>query len=151
MKVKQFTFCNGKLKKVLPTYVKPIVLSHLKKVGVTKQSLIDAGYHLVSKDKKLNFAIESDPLSSSSLDTPTNLVRYQYVGPEDDRNRDFCAEVLDLDLIYRKEDINMMSWRAENPDFGYYSIFDYCGSFGCRHDWDELWFSNVDEIKDEED
>ena len=146
---KSFCLCNDNGKMILPKKYHLSAISQLKKAGVTKQSLLDQGYHVVPKNK-YKFAIESDPLKKSFLDTPNHLVRYQYVGPEDERNRDFCAEVLALDLIYRKEDINMMSFRAENPDFGYYSIFDYCGSYGCRHDWDELWFSNVDEIKDEE-
>jgi hypothetical protein len=51
---------------------------------------------------------------------------------------------LDLDLVYRKEDINMMSFRSENKDFGTYSIFDYKGSYNCRHSWKRLVFKKTD-------
>jgi hypothetical protein len=60
------------------------------------------------------------------------LVRYRYDGPLDEKTRDFCSEVLALDRIYTEEEIkNGLS----NPEFGNYSIFDYKGSYGCRHVW----------------
>jgi hypothetical protein len=60
------------------------------------------------------------------------LVRYKYTGPRDDRNRTFCAEVLSLSRIYTEEEIQNGLF---NPEFGNYSIFDYKGSYGCRHVW----------------
>ena len=37
--------------------------------------------------------------------------------------------------IFRYEDINQMSFRKENSEFGKYSIWKFKGSFGCRHRW----------------
>jgi hypothetical protein len=48
--------------------------------------------------------------------------------------------VLDLNLIYRKEDIDTMTTNMANPEFGLYSIWDYKGSYGCRHRWHRLVF-----------
>lgn len=83
--------------------------------------------------------LTTDPTSRESyndLSDPKGggqwLVRYKYTGPRDDRNRTFCAEVLSLGRIYTEEEIqNGLS----NPEFGNYSIFDYKGSYGCRHVW----------------
>ena len=60
------------------------------------------------------------------------LVRYEYSGPNDEKTRDFCSEVLSLNRLYTEEEIkNGLS----NPEFGNYSIWDYKGSYGCRHVW----------------
>jgi hypothetical protein len=88
-------------------------------------------------------AIESDPSSKSKSDSGNFAVRYRYNGPRDDKNREFCANVLDLNLIFRKEDIDMMSFRTENKDFGTYSIFKYKGSYNCRHNWKRLVFKKA--------
>ena len=92
----------------------------------------------------MEFAISSDPEAESILDQGLYAIRYEYNGPIDEKNRQFCAEVLGLNLIYRKEDINQMSFSSDNPDFGTYSIFDYKGSYGCRHNWERLTFKKVD-------
>ena len=84
--------------------------------------------------------IESDPEDPSELDAGLYKIRYEYRGPHDDKNRDFCSEVLDLNLIYRKEDIDTMTTNVANPEFGSYSIWDYKGSYGCRHRWHRLVF-----------
>lgn len=84
---------------------------------------------------KANLAVDAKPNDSSNLDSPTTLTRYKYVGPYDDKNRTFCRRVLDAKLVFRKEDIDMMSFRGENKEFGRYSIFKYKGSYGCRHQW----------------
>jgi hypothetical protein len=83
--------------------------------------------------------LTTDPTSRESyndLSDPKGggqwLVRYKYFGPRDDRNRTFCSEVLSIARIYTEEEIqNGLS----NPEFGNYSIFDYKGSYGCRHVW----------------
>jgi len=60
------------------------------------------------------------------------LVRYEYTGPNDDKTRSFCSDILGLGRLYTEEEIkNGLS----NPEFGNYSIWDYKGSYGCRHVW----------------
>jgi hypothetical protein len=64
------------------------------------------------------------------------LVRYKYFTPNGspviETTREFCREVIALGRIYTEEEIqNGLS----NPEFGNYSIFDYKGSYGCRHVW----------------
>ena len=44
--------------------------------------------------------------------------------------------------IFRREDILQMSISGENDikKFGIYDIFDYKGSYNCRHIWQRLYF-----------
>ena len=142
-------------REVLPDEEVDFALEQLFKVGIKEEEFLNE-YEIVDLELSdeddlvlLALAIESDPNASSFLDKEGFAVRYKYVGPRDEKNRKFCANVLDANLIYRKEDINMMSFRGENtkspsnPD-GInkinYSIFDYKGSFNCRHSWKRLIF-----------
>lgn len=140
-------------RKVLPKELHEQTLKHLADVGHTEKELVDDGWVLVQEDDQLTdagrelglvpikenlpdeFAIQSDPKAPSALDQGMFKIRYKYIGPRDEKNRDFCADVLDMNLLYRKEDIDMMSFSTTNPEFGTYSIFNYKGSYGCRHNW----------------
>jgi hypothetical protein len=84
----------------------------------------------------------SDPNSPSFLDTDNYRVRYKYVGPRDSKNRQFCADMLSFNRIYREEDISQLS----NPDFGVYDIFLYRGSYNCRHTWVRLIYKKEGRI-----
>tara|TARA_R110002153_G_scaffold189041_4_gene341885 strand:+ start:164 stop:1702 length:1539 start_codon:yes stop_codon:yes gene_type:complete len=105
---------------------------------------------LLDSDNALSLAIQSDPDADSSLDVNDGnrgkwLVRYKYKGPRDSKNRTFCASLLEFqgtNTVFRKEDINQMSFTTSNPEFGTYSIFRYKGSFGCRHKWQRVIFFN---------
>lgn len=71
------------------------------------------------------------------------LVRYKYSGPSDSKNRSFCAKILSLGRIYTEEEI---SNGLSNPEFGNYSIFDYKGSYGCRHVWKrQIYFEDYED------
>lgn len=71
-------------------------------------------------------------------------LRYEYSGPLDDKNRTFCRDMLLFRKMYTYEEINT---QLSNPDFGNYSIFDYKGSYGCRHKWERRYFFITDEGK----
>jgi hypothetical protein len=71
-------------------------------------------------------------------------VRYSYEGPQDDRNRPFCAKLMELDRLYSRKDIEAISERLG------YSVWDRRGGWYtvpgtndrrpyCRH----TWMSNV--------
>jgi hypothetical protein len=98
-------------------------------------------------EKILNFQVSASPDSDSSLDVQKGdegkwIVRYRYTGIRDKKNRNFCRKVLNYQnrtgRVFRREDINQMSFRQENSEFGTYSIFKYKGSYGCRHKWERL-------------
>jgi hypothetical protein len=158
----QFNFSeNGRLRQVLPVDLRSQVVQHLRQVGVTSKSLEDAGWRLKARRPITNmkFAVQISPAETtdpmrdprpdlkSRYDSEDSLIRYAYSGPYDNLCRDFCSELLELGMLYRREDIDLMSFSMSNPDFGYYSIWNYCGSYNCRHSWEELEYSNVDEIE----
>lgn len=133
------------------------IVQHLKSVGRPMEYFTGLGWTQLYDEKVdvddvnrtesdyVMLAIESDPDLPSRLDVKdgtrgTWLVRYMYDGPFDDRNRDYCHDVMGLNLLYRKEDIDQMSFRNENKEFGRYSIWRFKGSYGCRHHWKRVLF-----------
>lgn len=67
------------------------------------------------------------------------LLRYRYDGPKDDRNRPFCAKLMELSRVYSRADIETISERLG------YSVWDRRGGWltmpdgshrpYCRHTW----------------
>jgi hypothetical protein len=53
--------------------------------------------------------------------------------------------MLRANLLFRKEDINNMTVKAENKQFGVYDIFKWKGSFNCRHYWQGLIYTRLNE------
>lgn len=131
-------------RKVVPVAAIEAILERLEQVGERLEDLIAAGWELSNKEEfeatKLSLAdIKAKPNEASFLDDDKYRIRYRYVGPRDNRNRTFCARVLDLDLMYRKEDIDQMSIKGANEEFGIYDIFQYKGNINCRHNWEEVY------------
>lgn len=66
-------------------------------------------------------------------------VLYKYEGPQPERS--FCQRMMRLNKFYTKEEINVMSFRGENKQFGHkrqnYSIWKYKGGVNCKHSWYE--------------
>jgi hypothetical protein len=88
---------------------------------------------------KQEFQIIANPNQPSAQDTPNVRFRYKYVGPKDDKNRTFCAEMMAARRVFRIEDIMEMSNLSVNeigPDG--YDIFTWRGSYNCRHRWVQL-------------
>ena len=128
------------------------LLKNLKSVGKTEASLIDDTWLEISEDEFNNslyaeFAVkrsDSNPDDGSLQDTSQFKVLYKYNGPRDSKNRTFCRQVLNLDLLYRLEDINKMSLFGANDEFSTYDIFTYKGSYNCRHSWVQKFFKRED-------
>jgi hypothetical protein len=119
------------------------ILDYLATVGIVKPS----HWKEVTEEEYLSareINLTTDPTSRESYNDFPNkdgsgqwLVRYEYKGPKDNRNRNFCSDMLSLGRIYTEEEIkNGLS----NSEFGNYSIFDYKGSYGCRHVWKRMIF-----------
>ena len=96
---------------------------------------------------KKEFAIIANPNEPSSQDTPTVKFRYKYVGPQDEKNRTFCAQMMRANRVFRIEDINAMSLASENPvGPDGYDMFEWRGSYNCRHRWVQLMYAADTEI-----
>lgn len=71
-------------------------------------------------------------------------VKYRYNGPKDSRNRKFCANLLSLNKLYTRAEIDGIRPSPNAPDETF-SVFDYRGGFWrhkdgeitpyCRHTW----------------
>jgi len=114
------------------------IIQHLSSCGIVKPD----NWTEVSEDDYIQAKethLTTDPTSRESFNDVQKsggggqwLVRYEYDGPSDSKNRTFCARIIGLGRLYTEEEIkNGLS----NPRFGSYSIFDYKGSYGCRHVW----------------
>jgi len=84
----------------------------------------------------------TEPLKTQTDKKPETLnfkILYSYEGPQDDRNRDFCARLLEMDKLWSRSEIESMSMRLG------YSVWDRRGgwwtkpngthSLSCRHNW----------------
>lgn len=54
---------------------------------------------------------------------------YYYVGPNDEKTREFCKHVLTIDKVFSLTDIEIMS------NYLNYDVLKYKGSYNCRHSW----------------
>ena len=81
----------------------------------------------------------------SKLDTERWKVRYKYIKgtkktPKTKKSRKFCNDLIKANKLYRKEDIDIMSFKGENKEFGHkgqsYSIFKFKGGVNCYHRWE---------------
>lgn len=112
------------------------LLERLKEVGY---SMGDLQEDYVITDEPQKFALPTR--RSANPDGPTESkgaykILYKYNGPRDSKTRTFCRRLLDLNLLFRKEDIQKMTLEGANSsEFGFYDIFQYKGSYGCRHNW----------------
>lgn len=90
-----------------------------------------------------------DAEAKSSSDAGMFKVRYRYSGNLKDNSRTFCVEMVGLSgsgKVYRKEDINQMSFSGVNGGFSpkgrsTYSIFKYKGGAYCHHKWERLVYT----------
>jgi hypothetical protein len=127
----------------------------LNELGEHYRDLIDEGWEVVRVEKmtpqivhKMNQErfTKSNPNAESELDKEKFRVRFKYVGPVDDRNRRFCADMMSANRVYRIEDIDALSDGVANPEFGFYEIFTWRGSFNCRHQWVRLIYKKTGSI-----
>lgn len=83
--------------------------------------------------------ITKPPVTINKAPISQIKIMYSYEGPEDSRNRPFCAKLLQLNRLYSRADIEDISQKLG------YSVFDRKGGFWrhkdgtttpyCRHKW----------------
>lgn len=128
----------------LPLEKQNYIIDHLKKVGTSAAGLRKEGYEIIydsNREIDLNFDVnrsDANPNEPTSETLGQYKVLFTYSGPTDNKNRKFCARLMELDLLFRKEDIDNLSVRGANDEFGIYDIFNYKGSYNCRHSWNRV-------------
>ena len=133
----------------LPDEEQEAILRELESKGISREALLEDGWIEITAEEAIKEAfatIKSTPDDSSIADFGQIAVRYRYDGPRDSRNRDFCGKVMDMALVYRREDINNLSVMGANEEFGIYDVFRYKGSYNCRHRWQEVFYKRDSDI-----
>ena len=125
----------------------------LDTLGEPYSQLINEGWEIVKMEKitpqmvhKMNQNHFSFPNDPSELDTEDTRVRFKYIGPRDNKNRQFCSDMLSKNRVYRNEDIDDLTNEVANPQFGRYDIFLWRGSYNCRHVWVKLIYKKEGKI-----
>jgi DNA-binding Lrp family transcriptional regulator len=110
---------------------------------LTNEGRIKAKIVRVGVDEVIERTL-TEPLAKQTDKTPETLnfkIFYSYEGPQDDRNRAFCARLLELDKLWSRAEIETMSRRMG------YSVWDRRGGFWndngdikihCRHNWSKV-------------
>jgi DNA-binding Lrp family transcriptional regulator len=112
------------------------IIKRLTEEGRIKSKIVKVGI-----DQVIERTL-TEPISKQTDKTPETLnfkLMYSYEGPQDSRNRPFCARLMELDRLYSRADIETMSRRMG------YSVWDRRGgwwtkpngdhSISCRHNW----------------
>lgn len=82
--------------------------------------------------------VASGKAATASTDTELYKIRYVYRGGKIlDTSRDFCKHMITKHYgsLFTRGDIQRMSNASANGDFGNYDIFEFKGSYNCRHYW----------------
>ena len=130
----------------LPTVTQDKLIERLTALGISMDKLKELGLEIITEEEYNKQVFGLPTKSSANPDGPTSdtkgnyKILYQYSGPKDSKNRSFCRRVLDLNMLFRQEDISKLTITGANSEeFGYYDIFEYKGSFGCRHRWNKVY------------
>lgn len=93
----------------------------------------------VGEDNVIERTVTDSGVKVPTATTTDILLRYSYEGPQDKKNRPFCAKLMELDRLYSRADIETISERLG------YSVWDRRGGWFtqpdgearpyCRHEW----------------
>lgn len=113
---------------------------------------------VISDDWELVSTERVDLAETSKQDNKGYKVRYAYMPVRKSANsRDFCKRMESLtekDIVYRLEDINMMSFRGVNKELGHkgrnYSLFKFKGGKNCHHFWEKRVYKKKTQVSEDE-
>lgn len=130
---------------ITPDVIADTINQSKKYVESKLKSLIKKGYIEQSEetsgsDTVIKRTVPEKVTAPPSRGTPPTQisVKYSYEGPQDSRNRPFCAKMMKLNRLYSRAEIELISERLG------YSVFDRRGGFWndngtikpyCRHSW----------------
>ena len=109
-------------------------LTSMEDGGIFTVSNVKQGEDIIVERTATNIKIEAPKPTTTEI-----LLRYSYDGPQDDKNRPFCAKLMELNRLYSRADIETISERLG------YSVWDRRGGWFtqpdgthrpfCRHQW----------------
>jgi len=125
------------------------IISQLEGLGETISDEWELVHKEIVKDSETPFKMpetmsEANPNKPSSQDSGVFKVRYAYSPVRNSADsRKFCKHMEGFTsnkVVFRKEDINMMSFRGVNKELGHnkrnYSLFKFKGGKNCHHYWE---------------
>jgi DNA-binding Lrp family transcriptional regulator len=136
----------NKDKRITPEVLASTLRTDVKVINETLKGLIEskilkAIYTKVGADQITEREVmkPASELEGKKPKTQEILIRYSYEGPEDSRNRPFCAKLMELKRMYSRPEIELISERVG------YSVWDRRGGWltlkdgthreYCRHRW----------------
>jgi DNA-binding Lrp family transcriptional regulator len=136
----------NKDKRITPEVLASTLKTDVKVINETLKGLIEskilkAIYTKVGADQITEREVmkPASELEGKKPKTQEILIRYSYEGPEDSRNRPFCAKLMELKRMYSRPEIELISERVG------YSVWDRRGGWltlkdgthreYCRHRW----------------
>ena len=113
---------------------------------------------VISDDWELVSTERVELAEASKQDNKGYKVRYAYMPVrKSEGSRDFCKRMealTDKDIVYRLEDINMMSFRGVNKELGHkgrnYSLFKFKGGKNCHHFWEKRVYKKKIQVSEDE-
>lgn len=138
----------SKDKRITPEVIASTLKVSTKDVEQTIQDLVDNDYLKQSQSKiGTDIIIERQltaPISELQGKNPSKkvteiLIRYSYEGPQDSRNRPFCARLMKLNKFYSRSDIEsismIMGYSVWDRRGGWFTEPDGSHRPYCRHEW----------------
>lgn len=138
----------SKDKRITPEVIASTLKASKSDVEQTIQDLVDNDYLKQSQSKiGTDIIIEREltaPISELQGKNPSKkvteiLIRYSYEGPQDSRNRPFCARLMKLNRFYSRSDIEsismVMGYSVWDRRGGWFTEPDGSHRPYCRHEW----------------
>ena len=132
------------------------ILNQLEDLGETISSEWELVHSEIVKDAEKPFKMpeslsEANPNKDSKEDNGVYKVRYAYTPVRNSEgSRTFCKHMENFtanDVVFRKEDINMMSFRGVNKELGHkgqnYSLLKFKGGKHCHHSWEMRIYKKI--------
>lgn len=133
-------------KRVTPEVMATVLKKDVSVINKVLTGLVKAGV-IAAVESKVgeDMVTERSITGKTGGEKPTVteiLLRYSYDGPQDSRNRPFCAKMMELNRLYSRADIETISARLG------YSVWDRRGGWMtqadgsktpyCRHQWNTV-------------
>ena len=138
----------SKDKRITPEVIASTLKVSTNDVELTIKDLVDNEYLKQNQSKVgTDVIIERQltaPISELEGKNPSKkvteiLIRYSYEGPQDSRNRTFCARLLKLNKFYSRSDIEsismIMGYSVWDRRGGWFTEPDGSHRPYCRHEW----------------
>ena len=141
IRASKVSLSSEKIIDALPIKEQENIFKRLSYRGTYESKLKKEGYERVEPDEffKNIFGLptKQQAKGTDAITTKGAKVLYEYVGPVDSKIRKFCKRMMELSnkgILWSKSDLQNI--QGSNPEFPiYYNIYEFKGSYGCRHNW----------------